>query len=96
MSSPLNLESRLVAVSRQVHRDVAGETMILGLAKSRYYSLNETGSRIWGLLQQPIIAAAIADVVSAEQEAPRERIEADLMALLAQLLDEGLIEVASV
>lgn len=94
MSPPLTLASCVVAASRQVHREVAGETMILGLARSRYYSLNETGGRIWTLLQNPVAVGTIRKILLDEHEVASDRVETDLLALLTQLLDEGLIELS--
>jgi hypothetical protein len=68
--------------------------VLLHLHSKRYFSLNESGTRIWELLQQEteidaIVAALVAEFdVSAA--AAREAVEG----LIRELLDERLIETA--
>lgn len=77
----------------QLSSPIGDDVAILGLDRGEYYGLNPTGARIWGLLQKPIqvkdIHAAIVDEFDVEEDAAR----ADLLALLAQLREAGLIEV---
>jgi hypothetical protein len=86
--------SRVVASKDQLSSPVAGETIIAGLRTGNYYGVNEVGARVWTLVQMPITAADIQRVIATEYEVAPERSAADVLALLARMADERLIEVA--
>ena len=86
----------VVAASRQqMASDIGGETVILGLQKGRYYGLDAVGARIWQLLQTPTSVADLQRAIVAEYDVAPERCEADLLALLQQLIDAGVVEEVS-
>ena len=90
--SPLSLSSIVAAASQQVSADLHGEAVILDLERGRYYGLNEVGARVWSLVQQPRVVSEIRDCILGEYAVDRDRCEADLMALLSQLLEKRLVE----
>ncbi len=77
----------------QMSSPIGDDVAILGLDRGEYYGLNSTGARIWELLQKPIpvrdIHAAIVEEFEVEPDVARE----DLLAVLGQLREAGLIEV---
>jgi hypothetical protein len=77
----------------QVSCNLDGETAILNLTKAVYYSLDPVGTRIWTLLQQPRTVNEICDTLVHEYEVTPDRCERDVLALLQQLVAEGLVEV---
>lgn len=75
-----------------VAREVGGEMVLLDLASGLYFGLDPVGARIWEMLSGgPHSLAQLCDAIEAEFDAPRERIESDLMALAAQLREQELI-----
>ena len=76
-----------------VHCDVEDEVVILGLKDGVYYGLNPIGAFIWNLIQEPKTVAEIRDAVLEEYDVEKELCENDLMELLTELSDKGLIEV---
>ena len=94
-SSPLLLtdQSRIVAGKDQVSRDLAGEMAILNLEDGVYYSLNPVGASVWHLIQEPRTFAALRDALLDEYDVEAIRLESDLRTLLAQLAENGLIDV---
>lgn len=88
---PLSLGSRVVASDDQVHTSVGGETVILGMTDGVYYGLDAVGARVWELLAQPCTVAAIVDQIETEFDAPRTRIEGDVLALLEELAARRLV-----
>ena len=83
-----------IAVSKdQVSTNLSGEEVILSVKDGVYYGLDPVGARIWALMQEPRTLSAIADAIVAEYDVEREVALADLLALSAQLLESGLIEV---
>lgn len=78
---------------KQVVQEVSGECVILDLKAGFYYGLDEVGSRVWALIQEPITVEAICDLLTAEYEADRVRCEQDLIRLLQNMAALGLIQV---
>lgn len=89
----VNAYSIVVAAKEQVSSDLAGEAVILDFKSGVYYGLNEVGTRIWNLIQQPKSVSEIRDAIVAEYEIEPELCDRDLKALLQQLEASGLIEV---
>jgi hypothetical protein len=58
-----------------------------------YYGLNETGARVWSLLQEPRPVHVIRDALVGEYDLDPDRCERDLLALLDALVAAALIEV---
>jgi Coenzyme PQQ synthesis protein D (PqqD) len=78
----------------QVAADVAGETVLMSLARSRCYGLGEIGSEIWSRLKSPVRVSDLVGALSERYEAPPGVIERDVVQLLSQLAEEGLITVS--
>ena len=45
-----------------------GQTALLHLATARYHAMNEVGSRIWALLEQPRTLAALCEALCEEYD----------------------------
>lgn len=91
----LSLNSSAVATKNQVSSDLGQEAVILDLKSGVYYGLNDVGTRIWNLLQEPKTLSEIRDLILEEYEVEPECCEQELLALLYELLDAGLIEVSN-
>ena len=86
-------ESTIAAAEEQVSCDIGGESAILNLSNGVYYGLDPLGARIWELIREPKTVYEVRDVIVAEYDVEPEVCERDLLALLEQLSDEGLIQV---
>lgn len=89
----LSNDSIVVVSPDQVSSDLAGEIVMLNLKNGTYYGLDQVGARVWGLIEQPRRVAAIRDAILEEYDVEPERCERDLLALLGELEQAGLIEV---
>jgi hypothetical protein len=89
----LNLASIVYHTPNPVAADVAGETVLMSLERSRCYGLGDTGSEIWSKLVSPVRVSDLVEEFSGRYEAPPGVIERDLLQWLTQLADEGLIQV---
>jgi len=89
----ISKDTIVVASKDQVSSDLAGEVVTLNLKNGTYYGLDEVGARVWSLIQQPCAVGTIRDAILAEYEVEPERCEHDLLALLQDLENAGLIEV---
>lgn len=85
--------STVVAVPNQISSSLGEEAVILELTQGVYYGLNAVGARIWELLKEPRTAGEIRDVILDEYDAEPEAVTRDLLGLLTELADRGLIEV---
>jgi hypothetical protein len=89
----LNLASVVCHTPNPVAADVAGETVLMSLERSRCYGLGGIGSEIWSKLASPVRVADLIEDFSGRYEAPPGVIERDVLQMLSQLADEGLIRV---
>lgn len=89
----LNLTSTVCHTLNPVAADVAGETVLMSLERSRCYGLGAIGSDIWKRLESPVRVADLVAELNEEYEAEPGRIEQDVLELLSQMADEGLIRV---
>jgi Coenzyme PQQ synthesis protein D (PqqD) len=89
----LNLASMVCHTPNPVAADVAGETVLMSLERSRCYGLGGIGSEIWSKLVSPVRVADLVTEFSGRYEAPPGVIERDVLQLLTQLADEGLIRI---
>lgn len=71
------------------------ESVLLSLDTQQYYSLNETGSRIWELLSDGHDAEAIASAITEEWDTTHEEALEHVESFLRELSDEGLVEVVN-
>ena len=86
-------DSTIVKSSGQVSTDLGKEVIILGVDSEEYYSLEGVGARIWGLIQEPKTVRNILDTLLNDYDVEPKRCERDLLAVLQEMADEGLIEI---
>jgi hypothetical protein len=89
----LNLASTVCHMPNPVAADVAGETVLMSLERSRCYGLGGIGSEIWSKLVSPVRIADLVEEFSSRYEAAPGVIERDLLQMLTQLAEEGLIKI---
>jgi hypothetical protein len=85
-------QSTVVVSSQQVSGDLLdGEVAILNLPDGVYYSLDEVGGRIWNLIQQPKTVRELTEILLQEYDIDPEICSHELMDLLQDLAEHGLI-----
>lgn len=67
------------------------DTALLDMRAERYYTLDAVGSRVWELLSAGHTVQQMAVELGEEFDAPLDRIESDLRALLSRLEETSLI-----
>lgn len=93
MKAALTRNTTVVAVNDQVSCTLEDEAVVLHLGKGMYFGLNPVGATVWNAVQQPKTVAELVAIVTGEFDVDAGRCENDLVALLDQLEDAGLIEV---
>lgn len=76
-----------------VFRDLDGEAVVLHLGTATYFGLDEVGTRAWQLMTDGLPLSSVCDLLAEEFDAPRERIEQDIAALVERLLSKDLLRV---
>lgn len=76
-----------------LHQQLGEETVLLNLTTERYYGLDEVGTRVWQLLREhrtldPVVAALLD-----EYDVDETALRTDIVRLLDELADLGLIRV---
>lgn len=77
----------------QISSELNGEVVILNLSSGVYYGLNEVGTRIWELIQQPCRFNELHNVLLEEYDVPPDACQQELLKLLLELKNACLIEV---
>jgi pyrroloquinoline quinone biosynthesis protein D len=72
---------------------VGDELVLLDPAGSTLRGLNETGARVWELVDGTRAIRAIAETIAAEYSAPVDEVLADVMTFLSQLADRALVTI---
>ena len=92
MNNRIVEQSTIVVSSQQVSGDLLdGEVAILNLPDGVYYSLTDVGGRIWNLIQQPKTVHELNEILLQEYDVDPEICSHELMDLLQDLANHGLI-----
>lgn len=92
----LVLEARYQKDPNVVSREIAGEQILVPIRKqaadmAAIYVLNETGARIWRLIDGRRSLADIGDVLAQQYNVRPETVEADLLEIIGQLEELGML-----
>lgn len=72
-----------------------GEAIVLDIASERYFGLNAVGARLWTLLSEdPELAQAHRRLLD-EYDVPSTQLESDLVAIVGELAEAGLVSVVA-
>ena len=93
MNGKVTEHSTVAAVQGQVSSDLGGEVAILDLNAGMYYGLNEVGARVWDLVQEPRAVQEIQATILKEYDVAPAHGKQDVLVLLQELADKGLMEV---
>ncbi len=80
---------------RQLAADVGGQVVLLSMARGNYCGLDDIASDIWRRIARPVTVASLCQELRLTYDAAPETIERDVLALLEQMREQGLIEVAT-
>lgn len=75
-------------------RELGDETVILDTVSGTYFRLNDTGTRLWSRLTSPVSAEMLADHLAGVYGVSRDVVLADVVELLDELHECGLVAVA--
>jgi hypothetical protein len=94
MTKPtISPDSVVRASPRQVSTQLGLETVILGVEKGQYFSLNEVGAKIWEFAQDWSSVRSLCDRLLLEYDVSPAVLETDVLEILGDLSAQGLIQV---
>lgn len=73
--------------------NVCGELVIMSVENDKYYGLDQIASDVWRRIGDGTCLTQLCDEVAACYQGPREDIERDLLRLLTQMRDYGLLQI---
>ena len=86
-------EDQFQPCSSVVYTQLDGsEAALLDLETKRFYSLNETGSRIWHLLQEGMFPENIAETLQEEYDTDQKKAMICVLEFLEELAEQKLIK----
>jgi len=89
----ITLTSGIRVKERVVFRDLKGEAVLLNLETGVYFGLDSVGSRIWNLIQEHESLEKVLGILLEEYEVEKARCQKDLLEILAQMNEKGIIEI---
>ena len=92
MSRALPLSAVVVVAGDVLSSDLGSEHVLLNLHDGVYYGLEDVGSDIWKLLQQPVSISDICGVIVETRDVDPERCRRDVIRLVGELVAHKLVE----
>lgn len=71
--------------------DLEGEAVLLDIESGRYFGLNEVGTHIWTLLDEPRRVEEIVAALQGVYAVPVESLQEDVMAFIEQMISRNLL-----
>ena len=94
MAVEISLNSRVRILDDVLFQELQGEAVLLNLKTGVYLGLDRIGTRIWKLLQADGALSKIVEVILQEYDVTPERFRQDLLNLIGQMEQQGLVEVS--
>ena len=91
----MDQDTRLVRREELLEADVNGEIVALHIERGQCYGLNSVASDIWRMLERPTSVAEICTALRNDYDIDEATCRDEVVNLLADLQQEGLIEEAA-
>ena len=96
LSSPvlgmgMTLDSIIRVNDDVLFEDLDGEGVLLNLKTGVYLGLDPVGTRVWHILEDHSVLSGILDTMLAEYDVDRQRCTADLLTLMSDFEQHGLV-----
>jgi len=87
----ITLQSNIQRNPGMVTSNLDGEIVMMSVENGEYYGLDEIGTRIWQLMEHPIVIENLINCLTNEFEVEREECEEDTIEFLEDLHSRNLI-----
>lgn len=91
---PLSPNSEVVRRSQPLEAAIGDTQVLLDVEQGLYFGLNPIASRIWQSLERPVRVGDLCGSLKAEYDGEEARIDGEVLAFLAQLEAQNLIDVS--
>lgn len=75
-----------------ISNEIDGEIVMMSIEKGNYYGMNNIGSRIWSLIEQPVRVSDIISSLTLEYDVSYETCAKEVLSFLRSLQNENIIE----
>ena len=86
------LDTTVAVPDDVIFRNLEGEAIILNLASGIYFGLDPVGTRMWTLLAESATVRRVVEVVCEGYDVEPARAEEDVLDLVDQLVEKGLVQ----
>lgn len=90
----VSFSSRVLVPSGTLINSTGGESVLLNVNSETYFGLDEVGTRMWAALTTLQSVQAAYEALLDEYDVDAEVLRRDLLELIDQCLEQGLIEVS--
>jgi hypothetical protein len=87
----ITLQSNIQRNPGMVTSNLDGEIVMMSVENGEYYGLDEIGTRIWQLMEHPIVIENLISCLTEEFEVELEECEEDTLEFLEDLYSRNLI-----
>lgn len=87
------LDKRVTVPPGVMFRDLDGEAVVLEIESGRYFGLNETGTRMWLLLQEHGSLERVLRDLLIEYDVTEERLRRELLSFVDTLSSQRLLQI---
>jgi hypothetical protein len=88
----ITLQSNIQRNHKMVTSTLDGEIVMMSVDNGEYYGLDEIGTRIWELLEKPIVIDNLINCLTNEFEVDRQECEQDTLDFLEDMFSRKLID----
>ena len=89
----IDLDTVVARGSEHVETEMGDQTVMMNISQGQYYALDQSGQRIWALMDQPIRVSDIVSKLTDEYDVERAQCETEVLAFLTELQSNGLLAV---
>ena len=86
----IGLETVVARGSEHVETRMAGQTVMMSIARGKYFAVDGTGQHIWECLAEPISIGQIVERLLDQYEVDRKQCEAEVMSFVGEMMENGL------
>jgi hypothetical protein len=90
----LSLQTRVRATPDTMVQELEGESVLLNLASEHYFGLDEVGTRMWQALTTADNVQAAHTMLLSEYDVSPDVLRQDLLDLVQQLVEHGLVSLS--
>jgi chemotaxis protein CheY-P-specific phosphatase CheC len=92
-SPTINPDTVVVQAEDIVYSDFDGEKVLLSVSAGKYFEMNETASRIWDLLAEPMTVSEICDILVGEYSIITEECLRAVAHSVSEMANQGIVRI---